>query len=140
MGDFGAPQVSAPTELDGKPGPEIGQRVSGHDRSNGGNPEDQVVVLSARVCVNAEWPRPRTVELSLALARPEPSEIITLHPAHPVGIDAELLDPVLPRIYGGCVDWKPEQARVAFVPGRCQEHSGRAFAEAIRHREWVEKE
>ena len=37
------------------------------------------------------------------LARPQPREVLALHASHAVGVDAELHDPVLPRVRGRCV-------------------------------------
>src|SRR5215468_2903870 len=104
LDDIVARHVCAAPELDVQSVAEVGQRIAGDDRVDRGQPEYEIVVLPAGVCVDAERPRSWTVEVSFSLARAQPSEVVTLHAAHAVGIDAELLDPVLPRVGGRRVD------------------------------------
>jgi len=47
---------------------EVGERVAGDDRVDRRQPEDEVVVLAARVRGDAERPRSGTVKVSLAFA------------------------------------------------------------------------
>src|SRR4029078_7961446 len=85
-------------ELDVEPIAEVGERVAGHDHVGRRQPEDEVVSLADRVRMDAERPGPGRVELSFAFTGAQPGEILALHAAHAVGVDAELLDPVLPRV------------------------------------------
>src|SRR5206468_10881638 len=98
--DVVARHVLAAAEPDFQPVAEVGKRVARDERVDRRQPQDEVVVLAARVSLDAERPRPGTVEVPFGLARPQPGEILALHPAHLVGVDAELLDPVLPRVRG----------------------------------------
>ena len=66
--------------------------------------------------------------MSFAFARTQPGKVLTLHAAHAVGIDAELLDPVLPGVCGRRVHREVEPTGVALVVGRRQDDCGRAFA------------
>ena len=103
-------------------------------------PEDEVVVLAARVRVDAERPRSGAVEVPFALARAQPREVLALHAAHAVGIDAELLDPVLPGVGGRRVHRQAEAACVALVVRRGQDDGGRALAQLVGNRERVEQQ
>src|SRR4029079_6384442 len=105
--------VLAAAELDAQPFAEVGDGVAADDRVDSREPEDEVVVLAARVCMDAERPRSRPVKVALAFARAQPREVLALHPADPVGVDAELLDPVLPCVRRRRVDREAEAARVA---------------------------
>src|SRR5947207_15818836 len=67
-GDVVVGHVLATAELNAEPIAEVGERVAGDDRSDGREPEDEVVVLAARVRVDAERPWSGTVEVSFALA------------------------------------------------------------------------
>ena len=66
--------------------------------------------------------------MSLAFARAQPGKVITLHAAHAVGIDAELLDPVLPGVCGRRMHREAEPTGVALVVGRRQDDRSRALA------------
>src|SRR3954470_4669467 len=85
--------VLTAAELDVQALAEVGERVPRDDRVDLREPEDEVVVLSTREGRDAERPCSRAVEVPFALARPQPGEILALHAAHALGIDAELLDP-----------------------------------------------
>src|SRR4029079_17391408 len=76
-----------------------------------------------------ERPRAWTVEVPLALTRAQPGEIFALHAAQLVGVDAELVHPVLPGVRGGSVDGEAEPAGVALVVRRGEDHGGRALAQ-----------
>src|SRR5581483_1897755 len=110
------------------------------DRVARRQPENEVVVLAARVRVDAERPRSGPVEVPFAFARAQPGEILALHAADPVGADAELLDPVLPRVRGRRVHRKAEGARVALVVGRRQDDGGGTHAQLLGNRERVEQD
>src|SRR4029079_2596611 len=77
--DIVAGHVRATAELDVEPFAEVGERVAGHDRVDRRQPENEIVVLTARVRGDTERPRSRTVELSFAFARAQPGEVLTLH-------------------------------------------------------------
>src|SRR6476620_12711364 len=79
------------------------------------------------------------MELSFAFARAQPREIFALHAAHAVGIDAELLDPVLPRVRGRRVHGEAKSAGVAFVVRRGQDDGGRALAQLVGNGERIEQ-
>src|SRR5262245_26593274 len=100
LDDVVARHVRPTAELDVEPVTEVGERVAGDDRVGRRQPEDEVVVLTAGVRMDAERPRPGAVELSLAFAGAEPGEVFALHAAYAIGVDAELLDPVLPGVRG----------------------------------------
>src|SRR5207248_9072981 len=114
-GDVLLGHVLAAAELDAQPVAEVRERVARDDRVDRRQPEDEVVVLAPGVGGQAERPRAWLVEMSLALTRPEPGEIVALHAAHALGVDAELRDPVLPGVLGRGVDGKAEPAGVALV-------------------------
>src|SRR5207237_5802671 len=103
-------------------------------------PEDEIVVLAARVRVDAERPRSGTVEASFAFARAQPGEVLTLHAAHAVGVDAELLDPILPSVCGRRVHREAEPAGIALVVRRGQDDGGGALAQFVGNRERVEQQ
>ena len=105
---------------------EVGERVAGDDRADRRQPEDEIVVLAARVRGDAERPRSGTMEMSFAFARTQPGKGPHFHAAHAVGIDAELLDPVLPGVCGRRVHREVEPTGVALVVGRRQDDRGRA--------------
>src|SRR6476661_1249285 len=68
---------------------------------------------------------------SLGFACAQPGEILALHPAHLIRIDAELLDPVLPCVGGRRVHREPEPASPALVVRRGQNDSRRALAQLV---------
>ena len=70
---------------------------------------------------------PGTVKVSFASARAQPGKVLTLHAAHAVGVDAELLDPVLPGVCGRRVHREAEPTGIALVVRRCQDDGGRAL-------------
>jgi len=53
---------------------EVGEQVAGDDRAGRREPKDEVVVLAARVCLDAERPRSGAMEVSFALTRAQPRE------------------------------------------------------------------
>ena len=61
---------------------EVRERVAGDDRVDGRQPQDEIVVLAARVRVNAERPRSGSIEVSFAFVCAQPGEVLTLHAAH----------------------------------------------------------
>ena len=77
--------------------------------------------------------------MSFAFTRSQPGEVLTLHAAHAVGIDAELLDPVLPGICGRRVHGQAELAGVAFVVRRGQHDGSRPRAQLVGNAERVEQ-
>ena len=123
--------MRAAAELDVQSVAEVGERVSGHDRIDRRQPEDEIVVLAARVRVHAERPRSRSVEVSFAFTRTQPGEVLALHAAHAVGIDAELLDPILPGVCGRRVHGEAKSVGVALVVRRRQDDGGRAVAQLV---------
>ena len=131
--------VLAAAELDAQPVAEVRERVARDDRVDRRQPEDEVVVLASGVGGDAERPRARAVEMPLALTRTEPGEILALHAAHALGVDAELLDPVLPGVGGRRVDGEAEPAGVALVVGRGEDDGGRALAQLVGNGERVEQ-
>ena len=78
--------------------------------------------------------------MSFGLARTQPGEVLTLHAAHAIGIDAELLDPILPGVCGRRVDRQAKPTGVALVVRRGQDDGGRAVAQLIGNRERVEQQ
>src|SRR5581483_1518510 len=139
-GDVVTRHVLATAQLDVQPVAEVGERVTGDDRPDRGQPEDEVVVLAAREGLDAEGPVSGAMEVPLALACAQPREILALHAAHPVGIDAELLDPVFPGVRRRRMHGKAEPAGVALVVRRGQHDGGRAFEQPGGNREGVEQE
>src|SRR5580704_1839209 len=137
--DIVARYVLATAELDVQSVAEVGERVAGDDRVHRRQPEDEIVVLAARVRVDAERPRSRSMEVSLSFAYAEPGEVVTLHAAHAVGVDAELLDPVLPGVCGRRVHREAEPMSVALAVGRGQDDGGRALAQLVGNVERVEQ-
>ena len=79
------------------------------------------------------------MEVSFTLARAQPGKVLTLHAAHVVGIDAELLDPVLPGVRGWRVHREAEPAGVALVIRRCQDDGGRVLAQLVGNGERIEQ-
>src|SRR5262249_34174434 len=138
--DVVARHVLAAAELDVQSFAEVGERIAGDDRVDRREPEDEIVVLAARVCVDAERPRAGTVKVSFAFAGAQPREVFALHAAHLVGVDAELLDPVLPGVCRRRVYREAEPARVALVVRRGQDDGGRALAQLVGNRERVEQD
>src|SRR6266511_1202612 len=134
-----ARHVLATAQLDVQSVAEVGERVAGDDRVDRRQPEEKVVVFTARVRVDAERPRSGTVEVSFAFARGQPGEILALPAAHAIGVDAELLHPVLPGVCGRRVQREAEPAGVALVVRRGQDDGGRALAQLVGNGEWVEQ-
>src|SRR5262249_8906799 len=81
-----------------------------------------------------------TVEVPFAFARAQPGEVLALHAAHAVGVDAELLDPVLPGVCRRRVHRKAEPAGVALVVRRRQDDGGRTLAQLVGNGERVEQQ
>ena len=140
LNDIVTRHVRATAELDVQPVAEVGERVAGDDRVDRRHPEDEIVVLAARVRLEVERPRSWTVEVSFAVARAQPREILALHPAHAVRVDAELLDPVLPGVCGRRVHGPAEPAGVALVVRRSQDNSGRTLAQLVGNGKRVEQQ
>src|SRR5947208_10779834 len=138
--DIVARHVLATAELDVQSIAEVGERVAGDDCVDRRQPEDEIVVLAARVRVDAERPCSGTVEVSFAFARAQPGEVLTLHAAHAVGVDAELLDPILPGVCGRRVHREAEPAGVPLVVRRGQDDSGGALAQLVGNGERVEQQ
>ena len=109
MDDIVARHVLATAELDVQSVAEVGERVAGDDRVDRRQPEDEIVVLAARVRPDAERPRTGTMEMPFAFARAQPGEVVALHSAHVVGIDAELLDPISQVSAGGVCTGRPNR-------------------------------
>ena len=70
--DIVARHVLATAELDVQSFAEVGERVAGDKRADRREPENEIVVLAARVRVDAERPRSGTVKVSFAFARAQP--------------------------------------------------------------------
>src|SRR5581483_7837228 len=104
-----------------------------------GQPEDEVVVLAPGVGEDPERPLARAVELPLALTGAKPGEVVALHPAHLLGVDAELLHPVLPRVRRWRMDGKAEAPRVALVVRRGEDDGRRALPQLVRNCERIEE-
>ena len=96
--DIVARDVLATAKLNVQPAAEVRQRVAGDQRVDRRQPEDEIVVLTTGIGGDAERPRSGLMEMSFAFAVAQPGKVVTLHAAHTVGVDAELLDPVLPRV------------------------------------------
>src|SRR5580765_7146504 len=109
--DIVARHVLATAELDVQSFAEVGERVAGDDRVDPRQPENEVVVLAARVRGDTERPRSRPVEVSFAFTGAQPGNVLTLHSANAVGIDTELLDPVLPGVRGRRMHWEVKSTR-----------------------------
>src|SRR5438445_13493109 len=90
--------------------------------------------------MDAERPRSGTVEGSFGFARAQPGKVLTLHAAHAVGVDAELLDPILPGVCGRRVHREAEPTGVALVVRRGQDDGGRALAQLVGNGERVEQQ
>ena len=78
--------------------------------------------------------------MPFSLVSAQPGEVFTLHPAHPIGIDTELLDPVLPRVCGRRVHRKTEPTGVALVIGGGEDDGRRALAQLAWNGERIEQE
>jgi hypothetical protein len=107
--------VLATSELDLQSLAEVGERVPVTSALIDGS--QKMRSFSSRPA-NASIPNghdPGTVEVSLAFARAEPGEILTLHSAHVIGIDAELLDPILPSVCRRRVYREIKPTRVALM-------------------------
>src|SRR6185436_7122322 len=103
-------------------------------------PKNEIVVLAASVRVDPERPRSGTVEVCFAFAPTQPREVITLHAAHAVGVDAELLDPILPGVCGRRVHRETKPAGVSLVVRRGQDDGGRALAQLAGNGEGIEQQ
>ena len=131
--------VLATTELNVQSVAGVRERVAGDDRVDRRQPEDQIVVLAARVRGHAKRPRSGRMKVSFALARAQPGEVLTLHAVRAFGVDAELLDPILPGVCGRSVHREPKPTGVALVAGRGEADGGRALAQLVGNGQWVEQ-
>ena len=127
LDDIVARNVLAIADPDVQTVAEVGERVAGDDRADRREPKDEVVVLAARVRGDAERPRSGTVKVSLAFAGAQPGKVVTLHSAHAIGVDAELLDPVLPGVRGRRMHREAKPTCIALVVWRRQDDGGRAL-------------
>ena len=78
--------------------------------------------------------------MALGFACAQPGEVLALHAAHLIGIDAELLDPVLPRVGGRRVHRETEPASPALVVRRGQNESRLTLAQLIGDGQRVEQQ
>jgi hypothetical protein len=101
--------VCATAQLDVETIAEVRKRVAGDDGVDRPQPEDEIVVLAAGNGADPERPRSGTMEVSFAFASTQPSEIVALDAAHAIGIDAELLNPILQVSAGGVCTGRPSR-------------------------------
>ena len=67
------------------------------------------------------------MKVSFASTRAQPGKVLTLHAAHTVGVDAELLDPVLPGVRRRRVHREAKATGIALVIRRRQDDGGGAL-------------
>ena len=79
------------------------------------------------------------MEVPVALTRAQPAEVLTLHAAHAVRFDAELLDPILPGVRGRRVHRQAQPTGVALVVRRGEDDGGRALAQLAGNRERIKQ-
>ena len=77
--------------------------------------------------------------MPFSFARTQPGEVLTLRAAHAVGVDAELLDPILPGICGRRVHREADPTSVALVVRGSQDDGGCTLAQLVGNRERVEQ-
>jgi hypothetical protein len=80
------------------------------------------------------------MEVSLTFAGSQPRQIVALHAAHAVRIDAKLLNPIQPGICRRRVNRESKLTSIPFVIRSGQDDRGRALAQLIRHAERVEQQ